>query len=352
MSAPEVGRQRGYSLVSLMVGLVISLLVGLSAMGALQSFTLAQRQASGVGNLLSLGVQAESILKFEISQAARGLYLDGRPLCNAVNLSVEDDVLSNGQELRPIDLSWNDSSELTLDVRYGHALEGAAVATLTSPLAEGVVQLASRLRVKQGQAVLLMPPEGQVGTCTVRTVTAISPSDSMNGLRLTFGSDGTHNKMPFESEGSYPEGSRVVVWGKFAHTRFSVRGRDLVMARPLEKQEAVIATGVRAFNVELGHTDGVTEGVSKWTAPRTQADWQNLTEARTQLRAIRTGLILQSTQRDKPDPEGKCSATQEIDAPVIFGDKLKFEDGDACFKYRSFFTVVPLRNLFLSQAAS
>lgn len=356
MFAPNSRRQGGYSLVSLMVGLVISMLVGLTAMGSLQAFTVTQRESAGVGSVLGTGTTSLGVVKYELSQAGRGLYQDGGPLCSSFNLSHDDTVLADGEELRPVDVAWDEKGQLTLDIRYAQALEVAsAVPLATAVTKEGVAELSGRLRVAAGQAVMLAPPEGSAGICTVRTVTAITAATTETGMQLTFGATGQHNKAMFTTPAVYPEGSRVYLLGSFEHVQFRQDGEDLRMARPLVGQDIVLATRVRAFNLQMGVINKATGNLQEWVTPHTLekdvAAWQDLTTARMEeLRALRVGFTVQSAQRDKPGADGICSSTPVSDAPTLFGDQLDIEGDETCFKYRVFMGVVPLRNIALAQA--
>lgn len=359
MYAPKSRRQGGFSLVSLMVGLVISLLVGLTAMGSLQSFTVTQRQSVGVGSVLGSGMSTLGVVKYELAQAGRGLYQNGAPICTAVNFSTEDAVQLDGDELRPLNVAWDEEGRLTMDIRYATALEvGTPVLLQGSVSKDGVAEVVGRFRVAVGQAVLLAPAEGAPGVCTVRTVTEVEPATSEHGVRLTFGSTGTHNKAAFEFEASYVEGSRVFLLGALDHVQFRFDGATLRMARPLQGQDIVLSTGTRAFNIQLATVNPVSGALNDWVTPYAKKDpaeeWQDLTAARMQdIRAVRVGLILQSNQRDKPDiVSGECTSTPATNAPTLFGELLSLSEDDSCFKFRAFTGVIPLRNVQLGQAAS
>lgn len=355
MFARNLRRQGGYSLVSLMVGLVISMLVGLTAMGSLQAFTVTQRESAGVGSVLGTGTASLGVVKYELSQAGRGLYQDGGPLCSGFNLSLDDKVLADAEELRPVDVAWDKKGQLTLDIRYAQALEVASAVPLATALTkDGVAELQGRLRVAQGQAVLLAPPAGSGGICTVRTVTAVTAATKDTGVQLTFGTTGKHNQATFTTPVAYPEDSRVFLLGELEHVQFRLDGDALHMARPAAGEDIVLATRVRAFNLQMGVLNKASGNLQEWVTPHTaKADdetWQDLTSERMEeLRALRVGFTVQSAQRDKPGSDGACTSTPVADAPSLFGEQLTIKDDETCFKYRVFTGVVPLRNIALAQ---
>lgn len=350
-------RQRGTSLVSLMVGILISLLVGITAMGSLQAFTVTQRQSAAVGTTLGTGVSALAVIKYELAQAGRGLFVEGAPLCGTVNLSVDGDVALNAQEMRPVDVQVDADGLLTLDIRYAQALESTTPVPLARALAGGTAELDGFLPVAAGQAVLLVPPPGPLGLCEIRTVTSVEPASAFAGQQLLFGGAGKHNQSLFATAAAFPAGSRAYLLGALEHVRIQQQDDRLVMARPLAAQEVTLATGVRAFSLQHGVANPVTGALADWVGPwvsdETGEDWGDLTAARTALlRALRMGLVLQSPQREKPDENGRCSTTPEADAPRLFDVAIDFQPDDTCFRYRTFTTVVPLRNLVLAQAGT
>lgn len=350
MFAPNrIRRQRGASLVSVMVGLVVGLLVALTAMGSLTFFSASQRQSGGVNSTLGSGLNAISAFKHELAQAGRGFMLDGAPICARFNIGIDLQPVVDNQPLLPVEVSRTGGGALVLDIRYASALEAATpVVTRTAMnVAADRVELNNFLPVAAGQAVLLAPASGGPGSvCTVATVTQSIPSDGVIGQQLVFGGAGMHNQAaPFPL---YPIGSRVFLLGNVVHTRFTANGRNLVMERPLENTQAVLAEGVRAFDIELGVTDGVSETLSAWTRADENGaqglDWSVIDAARLgQVRALRVGLIVQSTQAEKPDAQGNCQATTE--APMLFGQAVAIDGRDTCFRFRNFTTVVPMRNL-------
>lgn len=342
-------RQRGASLVSVMVGLVVGLLVALTAMGSLTFFTASQKQSGGINSTLGAGMNATAAFKYELAQAGRGFMVDGAPVCERYNISVETRTIAANQTLLPVEVSRNTQGSLVLDVRYASALESATPVVTRSDTgaAQNRVELNNFMPVSVGQAVMLAPAASAPGsTCTVLSVTDVVPADGAVGQQLVFGPTGRHNQA--QPVPLYPAGSRVFLLGTLMHTRFTQAGQDLVMSRPLDGTQATLAQGVRLFDLELGVTDGVSDTLSSWTRPiqggAQGLDWSTLNAARLgQIKALRVGFLLQSPQPEKPDAQGSCQATSQ--APELFGQDMPMQGNDACFRYREFTAVVAMRNL-------
>lgn len=352
---PSLKHSRGATLVSLMVGLVISLLVVLSAMGSWQFFSASLRQSVSLGSTLGQSTTASAVFKYELAQAGRGLLSGGAPICGTVNLSLGQNVIANNEALPPLAVSQTEEGELVLDVRYAQALEAVTgVLTRNELGAAGTqVELQSLLPAQVGQTVLVAPPEqagAPAGVCTVRTVTAVAAPSGTTGQVLTFGSTGAHNQRNFTSPQDYPEGSRVFLMGRLEHVQFQQQGDQLVMRRPLSMTgvagavtEVALANRVRAFDVQLGVDDGINNTLSEWTRAEAGGaqglDWSVLTPARlSQVLALRVGWVLL-------DPHRSTDCTDA--APTLFGETVTLPSQDACHKHRVTSLVVPLRNIHL-----
>jgi Tfp pilus assembly protein PilV len=76
-------RQRGVSIIELMVGLVVAMLVGLAATSSAVVFTASQRQGIGVGGVVVNVGTALAALKNDAATAGLGFFGDSRYLCAA-----------------------------------------------------------------------------------------------------------------------------------------------------------------------------------------------------------------------------------------------------------------------------
>lgn len=337
-------RQTGMSLVSVMVGLVISTLVGLSALGSLQMFSVAQRQAAGVESAAQTGVLISAALRQELSQAGRGL----APLlaCGGVNVAVDGEVLADGAAVSPLQVTFSEEGALQLDIWYGDRLEGLTPVPLSTGLDKGVATLGRRVWASKGQAVLLAPPEGATTPCAVRTVTATVLDVDAASQTFTLGDSGAFNGGKFTTEDKFPANSTVSVLGDLTHTRVWHEGTQLRMAQPLSDRTAVLANDVVGFAVQWGVQTGGTEQL-RWVAPAADKasgeDWRTLDASNLgQLRAVRLGVVIRTPQTDRA-PGKACTASTA--KPVLFGEELTLDDSWACFKYRTAIVAVPLRNI-------
>jgi type IV pilus assembly protein PilW len=347
-------RQRGFSLVELMVSMVISLLVVLAATATGVFFMSAQRQATGVGSATANAISAIQAVKYEAAQAGLGFSLGGYMPCTTLNLAIDTNVISDGAAFAPISVATS-GVRSTVTLAYGTALEGATpVLTRNDQTSEDTdFELSTYLPVVVANtpAVMIAPPVGVTAPCTVRTVTDMTAPVGTTGYVLKFGNTGVHNKvMEFTTKVDYADSSQVFLLEKLRRTVFTLNdNNDLVMTRPFDpaSPSAALAHNIVAFLVQYGATDGVNPTLQPWQDPTgTWAAPSALQISR--VHALRIGVVARASQRQKPAADGSCDATTE--QPTLMGQTLALTGDWQCFKYRSFTSVVPLRNMVLGSS--
>lgn len=344
---PARRRQEGFSLVELMIGLVISLLVGLAAVGSAQTFMIAQRQSVNSGSALSDAVAASDTLKYEASQAGLGLVVPNMN-CTGLNLSAAGTTLSAAASFFPVNIKVDAKAQTTLTVAYGTALEAANPAFINADSDGSSAELTGFLPISAGQTILLAPADSP-GPCTVKTASRVVPASGVQGQQIFFDAGGLHNAVVFSPGVTYPAGSQMLLLGQFRLTKFSVNTGNLVMERPLESSKAVIlARDVVGFTAQYGMTDGVNPSLSSWSyAEGALATLSVATSPN--IRALRIGLVVRGAQREKPSSTGACSATTT--QPLLLDRSLALTGDWQCYKYRAISVVVPVRNLMMGGSA-
>jgi type IV pilus assembly protein PilW len=371
MYAPNFrSRQRGFTLVELMVSMVIGLLVGLTALASVQFFTGMQRQSLGIGASLANATTALSAIKNEANQAGLGLYNKGSLTCGTFNMSTGTTTALNNTAMAPVSLTTVEGLPV-LQLSYATALDSAGAATLATDLVSTATsaQLSTYLPVSAGQAVLLAPPAELRDTvpCSIKTVTSVTTAAGA-GPTLEFAATGSHNKVNFTAV-TYPQGSPFVLLGALRNTTFSVDASgNLVMARPLEGTSAILAKNVVAMGMQYGISEIGSPTISGWRYPlgyplraSGAEDWSTLTPARlSQVKAIKVAVLVRSTQKDSK-VAGACATTQAM--PSLLGVALGASPAAAeglftgatiapalagdwqCYRYQETSVTVPLRNL-------
>lgn len=345
-------RQRGLSIVEVMVGMVVSLLVGLAAAGAAISFSASQRQGIGTGGSMLNASTALAAIRDDIASAGLGFFGDRNYLCEKLNFSIGDVALKNGTDFVPlritpvaagveVDIVWGLQVAAGANVLLKEATDGAASA-----------QVSSLLPVSAGQAVLMAPPSPGV-PCLVRTVTAVTASTSETPQMLTFGNVGKYNKvafatMPTYQVNAYPDIARVALLGDLHWSRYMLTGTTLQLQRPMEGTTVDLMNNVIAFRAEYGVASTGGTSLESWTSPT--GDFASLSSATLKrVRAVRVGLVTRSALPEKPDSGGTCRASSSkpkdpFDPTIdITPDVSDWQ----CYRYRTSVVVVPLRNFLI-----
>lgn len=340
-------RQRGLSIIELMVGLVVALLVGLAAAGSAKVFTASQRQGMGYGGMTVGASTALAAMKSDIASAGLGFFGDSSFKCHQLALSVGTSVKFDSSSFAPARITRTGAGSLAtdqLDVLYSTAIDGGANVLISGTATSAAANLLSLLPATTGQTVLMAP--AAAGTpCLVRTVTAVTASTDTTPQSLSFGSTGTYNQGTFTAPPTFVEEDRIALLGEVRWSRYRLSGTNLQLERPLEGTSAVLMRNVIGFRVQYGVTaDDASTTLTGWENA-TGATWGSVAGANVdRVRALRLGLVTRSTQREKENAAGSCEASAA--KPQLFGVDVEPDVADwQCYRYRTTVVVVPLRNM-------
>ena len=362
LRAPVV-RQRGGSIIEVMVGLVVALLVGLAATTSAVTFTAQQRQGVGVGGIAVNSTTVMTALRDDVAMAGLGFFGESAYLCPRLNLSVGANVLVNGTPFSPLQVTRQANGDV-VDVVYGSRVEsGAAVRVAAAPTPLQAT-LGSFLPAQVGQAVLLTPrpaPGAGAPPCLMRSVTTQVASTPTTAQRIDFAADGLHNAGVFATPSVFDDTGRVTDIGQLQWSRYRLDDQQqLVLERPLTGASAVVARDVVGFRVQYGVSSAAAGSTSleNWVDPTGAFASLDETNLR-RVRAIRIALIVRSPQRQKPAADGSCDATAALPEPfpgtaggggaVAVAVAVAVGGGNEwmCWRYRTTTTIVPLRNVVM-----
>jgi type IV pilus assembly protein PilW len=345
-------RQRGLSMIEVMVGMVVALLVGLAAAGTAISFSASQRQGIGSAGSMLNASTALAAIRDDVASAGLGFFGDRQYLCNTLNFSIGDVALTNGTDFVPLRLASGGSE---IDVVWGlQVASGANVLLAKATSGATSAEVRSLLPVSAGQAVLMAPPSTGM-PCLVRTVTEVTASTDETSQTLSFGNVGKYNKVAFSTMpdfpvNDYPDIGRVALLGDIHWSRYMLTGTTLQLQRPMDGTTVDLVNNVLAFRAEYGISSDApgSTALESWT-PAT-GDFATLTPTTLKrVRAVRVGMVTRSPLPEKADSSGTCRAssskpTDPFDPSIeITPDVTDWQ----CYRYRTAVVVVPLRNLVI-----
>ena len=338
--------QRGITMIELMVGLVVSLIIGIAASSSAVMFTASQRQGIGVGGVAVNVNTALAAMKNDAATAGLGFFGDSRYLCGALNLGVGGTAHWDGTPFAPVRITRAGGID-RVDVLQASRVESGANVLLALPSTGATATLKSFLPAAVGDAVLLSP-EAAGDPCLVRSVTAVVASTADSPQQLTFAGGGVHNDAVFGTNPTFSDsGGGVTLLGQLRWNRYRMDGTNLILERPLDGATAVLARNVIAFRAQYGASSVVATS-------KTLATWEDATgtfaalDAATiaRVRAVRVGVVVRSPQPEKANSAGVCEAS--LAKPQLFGVDVEPDVADwRCYRFRSAVLVIPLRNLVL-----
>jgi len=336
-------RQRGFSIIELMVGMVVALIVGIAASSSAIVFTASQRQGMGVGGVAVNVSTVLAALKNDAASAGLGFFGEGVYLCDKINISKGTTVLSDGAAFVPVRISRVGGLD-RLDVIQSSRVQSGASARLQLPTTGADASLVSNLPGNVDDAVVLSPAAAG-DPCLLRSITANTAASSDDPQKLSFAAGGTFNDGTFTTNPSYSAaGGSVTLLGGVGWSRYRMDGSNLVMDRLLDGTSAVLARNVMAFRLQYGVSSGVggSKTLENWVdATGAWATVDSTTIAR--LRAVRIGVVTRSPQRDRD-----CTGPTTVADPLEPANNIAVDVADPqCWRFRSATVVVPLRNLVL-----
>ena len=334
----------GLSMVELMVGVLVAMLVILVAVNTAMQFNATQRQGFAVGSGALNASNVLAAVKDDLATAGLGLFGEASMLCTQLNLSVGAKRLMDGADLAPLRIQRDPNGHDRIDALYADGIEGGAAVLLGAATDGADATLQSYLPAAVGQAVLLAP--AAAGTpCTVRSVTAVAAATDVTPQQLTFAAAGAHNQARFGSGTDYEARSRAVLLGSLQWRRLRLDNGALLLEQPITGASATLLRQVVALRADYGTTAAAGQSTLAAWSPATDSEWATLDAAKvTRVRALRIGLVMRSSQREKPDRDGVCRAS--LAKPELFGRTIEPDVEDwACWRFRSTSVVVPLRNV-------
>ena len=357
INAPK-SPQSGFSLVEIMVGLVVGLLATLIITQVFSTFESQRRKTTGSADAQTNGSIALYSMQKDLQMAGYGMPL---PMADKENSPFKcdpspeydpdnDPTTNNSIKLFPVEIldGPGDASDV-VTVRYSTTQLGAVpVKIVDAANATSAVGMAvdNNLGCSDNDVVVI----SQGGSCVMTIVAdANGTPNTQKNIRLI-------SSTP--SGGPLMTGAKLTCMGNWQDYRYeAVNGQLLLNGTP-------IIDGIVALQAQYGIADSASSNqVSQWvdaTAP-----WNAPTVAeRNRIRAVRVAVVARSSQRDAAIVTNQCVTTKGVtnNGPCAWDDTeydpapridLSTVNGGEWqhFRYRSFETIVPLRNMLWSKDA-
>ena len=225
-------RQRGFSIVELMVAVTIAIITGVVVLQVLSTYE-ARRRTVTVGNDAEMSAAVGLyMVERDVRMAGAGFTMPTGLLCgNGINLSFDGDVISDGQTIPFVRVTDGGDAPDRIEVMRSDSVFGVAPGAITKimPSAASDVSVENTVGLRVGDLFVAASPDG-IKPCTVMQVSA-NPVKVGNSWNLQHGNNGSPYN-PADPAGTYTNpiiydvGDMVYNLGTFGLRSFQVVCND------------------------------------------------------------------------------------------------------------------------------
>jgi type IV pilus assembly protein PilW len=351
-------KQRGVTLIELMVALVIGLLLSLAAASMAITFDSGRRSniasnISGVNGTTSL-----STLSASLGMAGTGLVypgVGGEPVTTCSTVYAHEGVTLSGVTINPvsIDASKANSDRLTFAYTTGGSSSSRLRPAAVLAALNDDITVTANGAINAGEDIFLL--SGVDKTCTLRTVTTLTANvpvaPATGTLTLHFDASAPHNGSvgsPAPIYSSY----FVAPIKQLVYQEWYVEDKLLKFNNRLANTVNIVADGALYLRAQYGTQSGTSD-----------FGWQDSSTVPINLKAIRTALVVQGGDQEKQADPANCTRT--TDPNIALGAWLDSAGSPItvdissltttaggnlvpnwqCFYYKTYTSITPLRSL-------
>jgi len=350
-------RQRGLSLVEMMVALLIGMLTVMVVVQLMSMYSGQQRSSRGVSDAQMNALLGLHAMEQDLRLAGHGLAANDLQNCVSTFTFYGNSAATSAAPIADFStaaVSLTDGASGapdTLVVRFAESVRGIRPVTLTANAANNATSISvdSTYGVLANDLLLLVNGSN---ACALRRVTTVT-----SGTALAMASTGnpTYNPPSGVATGTptwpgFANGNRVYALGGFTLRRYAITAAGLVARDIHSGTDTPIAADIVDLQAQYGVSASsgsslITQWVSAtggtWAAP-TLAD-------RKRIRAVRIALVARSAER----AAGEVSpATIELWPQATTGQTSEvqtFTVPDRNFRYRVLRSVIPMKNLLWAE---
>jgi len=364
----ELLNQSGFSLVELMVGMVVGLLAMLVIMQVFSTYESQRRATTGSSDAQTNGSIALFNLQRDIQMAGYGLPM---PMADPGNSSLKcsplpeydpdaDPATDNSIKLFPVEIvdGVGDTSD-TIKVRYSKDAAGAVPIKIVGGPYDDIT-LDHNLGCKDGDVAFIV---NESNSCLM---TLLHDTDGVSGTDKV----GLHDDpAPFAY---YP--GKLTCMGDWQEYRYVVVNNQLrrqtVTGDPAKNKDDILVDEVVALQAQYGVSASPgSNRVTEWknaTGDWTPANLAANLDRRNRIKAVRVAVVARSGQRENDVVTQVCVTDKgAVNNGPCAWDDTDFDEAPKInlaplyavasewqhYRYRSFETIVPLRNMLWSKDA-
>jgi type IV pilus assembly protein PilW len=348
------GRAPGFSLMELMVGLTIGMIATIIIIQVMSFFEAQRRATSGTADAQTNGGIALYAISRDLQMAGYPLMsTDVTPLgCTAVTSNVAGLTASINPVAVTDGAAGATPASDTITIRYGTTLTGGAPTQIQSVQGGNVVVVASNLACQANDITLVLSGSNcAISRATAVSATGVSPiSVTLENAALATGGAnlsclGTWNEISYRVDGATGNLERRAI----------VSGVDSgwvpMIAGIVNLQ---VQYGISATAASNQITSWVDASGGTWSAPSVAN--------RNRIKAVRIAVIARNARLEREVVSAACSSTTAAatgvcawegtaGSPAPTVDLSTNHANWSKYRYRTFETIIPLRNVIWSKDA-
>jgi type IV pilus assembly protein PilW len=358
-------RERGFSLVELMVGMAVGLIGVVAIMRAYEFNEAYKRSTGGTGQAQSNGAIALYTLEREIRMAGFGFMNSAALGCGKINWYY------NGQysnppsatgtlpaiNLVPVVINDNGTNPDSITVTYGNPdTRVIPTKTIGLPASAAEIKVDDNSGFAENDLFIIV----QNGVCMMYNATKLHTSDN-DRLQKNPGAAGPFNP---PGNGQFPDyvvGADVFNLGQLTTSTYEIFQNDFQVTPVFDtpsggglptfnNQPQILVNDIVDLHAWYGKDDDENGVIETWnkTLPASAAEWLRV-------RAIKVALLARSGNYERPAVAGAaCEATLAGSLSLKYVNPQTNTEQEfanipgglpSCYKYRAFETTIPLRNV-------
>jgi type IV pilus assembly protein PilW len=352
-NASSARAQAGFSIVEVMVGLMVGILVTLSAWGSVMFYEANRRSSMGGNSALENGLATALTIQRDVKSAGLGFVFSGQSVCQKVNayFAGATPVIRDGVDFAPVSLLDGGPGSDEISVAYARSILGGAPVKMISGMTNAIdpIKVNSTSNVGVGD-MILVASSVPTQPCTLMQVTQATTAgfgtDLARAANIWNPGDpaGTFTNSPV-----YGANSSVIRTGPLTWVTYRVSAqRHLEVRDEFTGAVDTLAENIVFLKAQYGVSDGIAPQIEQWVAG-TDAWAPPLDNPHiAALRAVRIVVVARAPHREKPTvANGPCDATPAPPqtwpgGPVV---DLSGDPDWQCYKYKTLLLTIPLKNM-------
>lgn len=363
-------KQKGFTLVEIMVGLVIGLLVTLVVVNVFRVFEAQKRTTTGNSDAQTNGAIALFNIQRDVQLAGYGLPVyspEVSPFNCPINTTYDHDgVASSASPLvdsPPISLSpvvIRDGVSDTVAIHYGDSMKGGIAVDMLAGTSTNVVQVDNNLGCAANDIALVIRQDGSTLDCSMIKVSAVTASN-VTPIKVTLQSSTTNVAV----------GSALACLGVWNEIKYAVTANQLTRTGAIVAgvpSVTPIAMVAEIVNIQAQYgisANANSNQVTQWV--NATGDWADTATKptlanRNRIKAIRVAVVARNGLLETTDVTDACSSTTAAkptglcawdgaaagsEAPSI---DLSADANWRRYRYRVYETIIPIRNIIWSRS--